>query len=367
MLKKVTTTRVFLILGLLGGYSLLIGCNGNANDIKEVNSDDFRKELAPTEVEIIRAVKKPFNYQIHSNGVVRPANETEIVFKTGGSVTEYYIREGKEVKKGQILAVISNVEQAMALSKAQIHLKESQLEFESQLLASGGRGDSTQMAEVRENLAYVSGLKAAELEYKQAQLLYNNTFIKAPISGILSNLQTVKGATVVKGDKLCKVYGSNNLLVQTEVLESVIGKVKIGQQVDINPLALDKTFKAVVQSINPWVNEHGTVSLTLEIRGSTGLMPGMHVAVIIKAPYNKNIIVPETALVIRSGKEVVFIEKDGLAKWHYVTTGLKSNNEVEVLTGLEEGDKVITTNNIYLAHDTPVKAQNTNNKKININ
>ena len=350
-----TVKRILPVLWSVSFYAILIGCSSDANNIKEANPDELRKEISPTEVETVRAVKKPFDYQIHSNGVVVASEEAEIIFRTGGVIEKLLVQEGKHVKKGQLLAVIDNNEQALALEKAKISLKERQLEFESQLLASGGRGDSAQMATVRDNIAYVSGLRAAELEYRQAEMLYNNTFIKAPITGQLSDVQVNKGATVANGDKLCAIFSVNNLLVQTEILESVVGRVEIGQQAVIQPLALDHVFDAAVQTINPRVDKNGTVRLGLKVSNSTGLLPGMHVAVTISAPYNKNIIVPESALVIRSGKEVVFVEEEGLAKWHYVTTGLKSNNEVEVLTGLEEGNKVIITNNIYLAHDTPVK------------
>lgn len=266
-----------------------------------------------------------------------------------------YVYEGMHINKGQLLVTINNKEQKLALEKAQINLKERQLEFESQILASGDRSDSAEVVQLRDNLAYVSGLRAAELEYKKAEILYDHTYIKSPITGQISDVQVKEGVTVVGGDKLCAISSVNNLLVQTEILESVVGRVEIGQQAVIQPLALDQNYKALVQTINPRVAKNGTVRLGLKISDSSGLLPGMHVAVTINAPYNKNIIVPVSALVIRSGKEVVFVEEEGLAKWHYVTTGLKNNNEVEILTGLKEGYKVITTNNIYLAHDTPVK------------
>ncbi len=334
---------------------LAAGCRTGANEVKEADPEELRQELAPTRVAVAMAVRKPFNYQVHANGVVAATTGAEVVVGASGIITNLGITPGQEVARGQVLATIDDTRQALALEKARISLRERQLEYESQLLAMGSRGGAAQQEELRDNLAYVSGLRAAELAYKQALADYGATRIKAPISGVVTDIAVTRGVTVNSGDKLCAIYHPGKMVVHTEVLESVIGKIKPGQQAVVQPLALDKEYRAVVHTINPRVNEHGTVALTLQVPGAAGLLPGMHVAVAISAPYNKNIIVPETALVIRSGKEVVFVATDGLAKWHYVTTGLKSNNEVEILTGLEEGDKAIITNNIYLAHDSPVE------------
>ncbi len=329
-------------------------CTSSTIESKEIDSKPLRKQNTATEVNVVKAEKKPFNYQIHSNGQVKSNKEAMLIFKVAGAIETLLVKDGDYVKKGQLLAKLNTQEHALALEKAQINLKEQQIKYQHQLLGISNKGDSAQVAMVKSNLSYTTGLRAAELAFKEAKVAFNNTSIRAPFNGVVSNVTFNKGTTIKQGDKLCEVSTLLDLWVQTEVLESVISKVKIDQKAIIKPMALAKTFTATMQTINPRVNKNGMVKLGLKIKNPKGLMPGMNVAVIINAPYNKNIIIPETALVIRSGKEVVFVAEDNLAKWKYVTTGLKSNNQVEVLTGLVEGDMVITTNNIYLAHDAPV-------------
>jgi len=71
------------------------------------------------------------------------------------------------------------------------------------------------------------------------------------------------------------------------------------------------------------------------------------------------IVVPKTAIVLRSGKQVMFTVKDNIAMWNYVTTGLENLTEYTLTnweaSGLQEGMRVITTGNVNLAHETPVK------------
>ena len=80
----------------------------------------------------------------------------------------------------------------------------------------------------------------------------------------------------------------------------------------------------------------------------------MHVQAIMSLPYDQHIVIPKEALVVRSGKFVVFTAKNKLAKWNYVTIGRENGKEIEILEGLQQGDSVIITNNLQLAHDATV-------------
>lgn len=63
--------------------------------------------------------------------------------------------------------------------------------------------------------------------------------------------------------------------------------------------------------------------------------------------------VPKTAVVLRNGRQVVFTEHDGYAHWNYVQT-IHENSDSYTVDGLKEGDRVIISGNINMAHETPV-------------
>jgi uncharacterized protein YaiI (UPF0178 family) len=75
---------------------------------------------------------------------------------------------------------------------------------------------------------------------------------------------------------------------------------------------------------------------------------------VIRSPQSENILVPREAIVMKSGKPVVFTYEDGIAKWNYVETGLDNGVDVEITSGLNDGSEVIITNNIQLAHEAQV-------------
>ena len=64
--------------------------------------------------------------------------------------------------------------------------------------------------------------------------------------------------------------------------------------------------------------------------------------------------VAKEAIVMKSGKPVVFTEENGLAKWNYVSTGRENGKEIEILSGIKAGQNVIVSNNLQLAHDAPI-------------
>ena len=329
---------------------LLSACNSEATDKEEANPDELRKQMPATEVQVAIASRKPFDYRIPARGKVVAGQQAELLFDAGGLLVALSVQDGDRVQKGQLLARLENTEQALALEKARVALKERQLEYESQLLGVSHRQDSA----LQENLAYVSGLQAARVAYRQAKAAYEKTLLRAPFAGIVTDIAVSAGARVKAGDKLGSLFNPATLLVETEVLEAAAHNLRPGLPARFTPLADNEPLAGKVALINPRVSKHGTIAVKIKITDSHHLLPGMNGQVEIIVPQNNHIIIPESALVIRSGKEVVFVVNQGLAKWHYVTTGLKSNRQVEVLEGLQEGDTVIVNNNIYLAHDTPV-------------
>ena len=98
------------------------------------------------------------------------------------------------------------------------------------------------------------------------------------------------------------------------------------------------------------------VSVRAQVDGSARLFDGMNVRVNVKRSVADQFVIPKTAVVLRSGKQVVFTLQDGKAMWNYVQTGLENMTEYTVSgDGMEEGVQVITSGNVNLAHETPVK------------
>jgi multidrug efflux pump subunit AcrA (membrane-fusion protein) len=152
--------------------------------------------------------------------------------------------------------------------------------------------------------------------------------------------------------------------VDFTVLESELPLLGKGDRVSITPYA-DAVHKydGQVSEINPLVDDNGMVKVKARINGNKLLFSGMNVRVSVRRAIGNQLVIPKTAVVMRSGKQVVFTLVDGKAQWNYVHTGLENadnyvvNKRVDdnAPDGLKEGDVVIVTGNVNLAHESPVK------------
>jgi membrane fusion protein, multidrug efflux system len=318
----------------------------------------FRGEVAATPVRIAKAEKRTFDYLINASGKIEAAEQVKIIAERPGYLIELTVKEGDFVEKGKILARLDQTESLLNLEKANIELKNAVATYRSEILSFESimnSGDEERIAQVQEQLKAKIGLFSAEIGVKEAQMDLDKTVIKSPISGRIADLKTKPGSLVKSGDEMLEVINTAALELKVKVLESDINLISLGQKAEILPVGGGEGISGSVRSINPKVDENGLVQVNILINGGKGLLPGMNARAIIRAPQNNSIVVPKEALVYRSQRPVVFtIEKDE-SKWNYVEVGKDNGKEVEILSGIESGMTVITSNNLQLAHQAPVQ------------
>lgn len=336
---------------------LILAC-GKQAEVTEQDPANLRGQVPPTEVKVTKAIKKPFEYLIKTSGKIEADKDLDIVIKVDGTINQLAMKNGDLVKSGQLLASLDNQRYKLDLDKAEIFLKEKKISYDDQLMGFKSQ-DETKLKVIQENIRFSSGLAAAENAYEQARYLYDNSQLKAPISGIVSNLNFKEGSSVKNGDVICNIYQPNNLVVSCDILESEAFMLANGQPASVQSLfEKDKIYNAKIKLINPRVDvKSGMLNVKISITSSAKLYPGMNVTVTIKIPSQNNIVLPKESVIVRSGKQVVFTEEGGLAKWNYVTTGRENGKEIEILDGLKENVNVIITNNLQLAHDAPVSLE----------
>ncbi|MFT6216580.1 MAG: RND family efflux transporter MFP subunit [Roseivirga sp.] len=330
---------------------LSLGCKQQKTVVEEPDLETLRKQVKPTEVEIGNAEYRPFEFLINATGTIESIYELKINFESSGYLQKLSIRNGQKVKKGQVIGLLENRNEKFALEKAQVAYEKAHLSYRSDSISRG----TDISKDVINTFELNSGLKDARINLREAEINLENTIIKAPTDGIIVDLEFKQGSLVSAGNTLCSIYDPNNLTLTAKVLETDYSFLNSGLLADIFPLSRrDKSFTANVMEINPRVDENGMIEVKLKIKDTEGLLPGMNATAVIRVPQTSNIIVPREALVIKSGKEVMFTFEGGLAKWKYVKIGLDNGVDVEVLEGIANGDKVILTNNIQLAHDAGV-------------
>jgi membrane fusion protein, multidrug efflux system len=334
---------------------LLLSCTRGADEQTDGRTQTISASSS-LEVKTVTAKALPFEYAISTTGKIRPRSDVQIHFKLAGIVASLAVKNGDQVAAGTILAQLDNRDQLFALRKAEVLLRERQIVYDDQIMSYSSSPDTLKFKNALENIRYTSGLAAAELLYQEAKFKLENTFIKATTRGIVSDL-TVGAGNSVKADQIfCSIYDPGELLVDCLVVET--DAIKLGEQTMGEVKSSEGVIApAVIVEINPRVDaKTNMVAVVLKLATGYRFLPGMSTYVLFKVPFEKSIVVPKAAVLVRSGKHVVFTEENGLAKWNYVKVGRDNGHEIEILDGLKEDQSVIISNNIQLAHDTPIRA-----------
>ncbi len=231
--------------------------------------------------------------------------------------------------------------------------EDTQKEYEMVLIESGEKKD--------EIMAAAKGLTQAEVNVKKAKMNLQKTKILAPFQGIICDIQVSPGEYVTSGRELFTLVDISRINVHARVLESEIGKMEVGREVDLRFSAYPgKVFKGKVKAISPIVNaEDKTCKVIIDVANlEEEIKPGMHAEVEIAAEiYENKLLIPQEAVLVRSGRKLVFVYDDGLAKWRYIETGLENEDYAEVLDNVKEGELVLVDGHFTLSHDARVKIE----------
>jgi RND family efflux transporter MFP subunit len=223
--------------------------------------------------------------------------------------------------------------------------------YESLLIESGTKQD--------EVMAASKGLTQAEIDAEIAQLELERTRIRAPFAGIISDIKVSPQENISAGRDLFTLVDISRIKVQAKVLESEIGKMKVGYEAALRFSAYPgKTFKGHVEAVSPLINpEDRTCAVHIAVDNpQEEIKPGMHAEVEIAADiYKDRLLVPQEAVLVRGGRKLVFTVEEGLAKWRYIEVGLENKDFAEVLDGVKEGEMVIVEGHFTLAHDARVQ------------
>jgi RND family efflux transporter MFP subunit len=241
-------------------------------------------------------------------------------------------------------------------------LAQANLEMQDVLIGQGYAPDNLNAvpADILELAKVKSGYERAKAQYEASQYDVEQATLTAPFDGVVANLFDKQYNMPKNGEPFCRVIRTSAMEVDFTVLESELPLIKVGDQVEVTPYAAAVgTRTGSISEINPLVDENGMVRVKAQVNGGDKLFDGMNVRISVKRSVPDQIVVPRTAIVLRSGKQVIFTVKDNIAMWNYVTTGLENLTEYTLVnweaSGLQEGMTVITTGNVNLAHETPVK------------
>ena len=196
---------------------------------------------------------------------------------------------------------------------------------------------------------------------KETKEIKNNITLYAQNSGTVLEKNVIEGQKIMAGEPLLKISNLSNLWLSADVYEYEISKIKLNSKAYINFNYLPgKTYEGNVSFIYPTIDPQSrTVKVRINVNNSKGeLKPSMFAKVTIESPaFKLTPVVPEQA-VIRGGKmDIVILDLgDGKFKPQEVKLGIYSDGYYQVLSGLQEGNKIVTSAQFMIDSESNLKA-----------
>ncbi|HEV2178572.1 MAG TPA: efflux RND transporter periplasmic adaptor subunit [Terriglobia bacterium] len=378
---------------LMGALLAMTGCShqgGGSADAAEVGK--------VVNVAVSKVVRADLSQGLRIAAEFRPFQEIDVHAKVAGYVEHIYVDVGDRVKAGQTLAILEvpelkdQLNQAAAsmrqreqeVEQAQHELKRAQADYtvahlsytrlegviktRPDLVAQQDVDDAQGKDEATEAqvAAANSGLAAAQDHLVEAtanrarvQALFDYTKITAPFDGVITWRYADTGAMLAAGTSseqqalpLVKLSENGLLRLDIPVPEADVPVVRLGKRVNVDVQALNKTFTGTVARFADKVDTATRTMMTeIDVPNSKlELIPGMYAYVDFPITERKNALaVPIQAVSREANKAVAYcVNRDNRIELRPVTVGIETRSQIEVRSGLSEGDRVVVGNTSQL-------------------
>lgn len=290
---------------------------------------------------------------IYRTGTLLPDEEVDLAFETSGKVVGIYFDEGTRVKKGKLLAKINDKPLQAQLLKLQAQRKlTGEREFRQRQLLDRD-------AISRESYDQVATeLQSLEADIMLIEARVAETELRAPFDGIVGLRMISEGAYTTTQTKIVRLVKVSPLKIEFSVPERYSGQIEPGFPIDFNIDGIDKTYNAKVYAIDPEVdiNTRTIVVRALYLNSNQELKPGRFASVkALLSEIENAVSIPTEALIPEMEGEKVYVYTNGRAKEVKVTTGLRTESHIQIVTGLNFGDTLLTTATLQLREGLPVQ------------
>lgn len=338
--------------------SLLYACSPRkgGNSEEEVRTAKQADEQ-PVGVQVMRLDYSGFNYELISNGTVAAMRKADLRFLSQENIQKIYVKNGERVAKGQQLAELNMFRLGHTLKLTENAYNRARLELQDVLIGQGySLKDSVSIpAEVLRIAKIRSGFIQEQSNLALARYNLEAATLYAPFDGVVANL-TAKEHNLPGSDFFCTIIDNRHPEIVFNVLEFELPLTRLNDKVLVSPFSLSTyVAEGKITEINPSIDKNGMVRVKASVNNKdNAFVEGMNVKVRIQRLLGEQLVIPKSALVLRTNRKVVFTLKNGRAQWNYVQTAQENSDSYVVTEGLTAGDSVICAGNINLAHESPV-------------
>ncbi len=385
---------------LLGGTLLLIG--GVWGILQFTRSHPSPEEGLPPAiaVETLTVHAQPMANTLQLSGTIRPVEQATLSTRVMGRITQLSLEAGDRFQKGEILARVDVMDMSAQTSQAEASLAQAQAEvarsqatlnqlqsqrleaqaalrlaqmnqtrmiqLQSEGAVSQSRLDeaNTALDEAKARVAQTeAGIRQAQAAIAQSRASVNRAesgvtsasasesygTILAPFDGVVVQKLAYEGEMASPGTALLKIENPNRLQLEISVPEENLRFVRIGQPVQVRIDAVSQTLNSRIEQIVPSADPNSRSFLVkIPLSTSGKLISGMFGRIALPlGDRQETILIPTNILIQRGQLQGVYVintnDTQSIAVLRWVKTGQQRDRQVEIVSGLMEGDRIVTT------------------------
>ena len=346
--------KVKIVLGLLLAVCVIIGYRIYSN----IQADRARaaKMSQSRSIAVVTAhpVRRTIVPQLHFSGSLDPEWQAQVAAKVDGRLEKVYVHEGDRVEKGQVLAILEQMDTDANLLSAKgsfldaqtsLRKAETDLARYEKLYATGAV--SQQVVDdyrfARDNAA--AKLEAAHGSLQGMESKAAGTVVTAPADGIVAKRYYQEGYYAKAGTPLFAIADISMLKTTIHIPEGQVTSVKVGNEADIAlPAYPGKKLVGKITRIAPVADLPAhTFAAEVSVDNSEGLLAGVYANVsLIGEPREQVLTIPMHAIVMRDDQQTVFVaDAQGVVQRRVLALGYSDDKVAEVLSGLDEKDTIV--------------------------
>ena len=290
---------------------------------------------------------------VYTTGSILANEEVEIRSEVSGKIVKILFNEGGYVKKGDLLVKINDADLQAQLRKAEskVKLVEDREARQKQLAQN-------QMISQEDYESTLNDLEASKAEYDLIKAQIDKTEIRAPFSGVIGLREVSEGSFVTTTTAIARLQNLLNLKVDFAIPQKYASLVKIGDEIVFRLSGSDYKYSAKIYAIEPKIDPS---TRTLKLRAICqsnykNLFPGAFANVEVNLKETEQaILIPTVAVVPELKGQSVYLFKSGMVSTQMVELGLREEKRVQIISGLAEGDTVITSGILQIRPGAKVK------------
>lgn len=348
-LKYIIYTLIVLGLAYLIYYRISANKKANESDLGKGGGQKGGAIL----VDGVVVKTQSFENALEITGSLEANEAVSLHGEVSGLVKGIYFKEGSNVKKGQLLVKINDLDIQAQLQEAltKQNLSVTNESRARQLLAKG----AISQEEYDVSLAELQSLKA-QAQLVRAQLA--KTAIVAPFNGRIGLRSISEGEYLTPATVIANLLSIDPIKVNFSVPEKYAGQIKINSSISFTKAGSKDVFTGKVFAIEPGINVETRTLHIKALASNTGgeLLPGSFAKIKLALnTLNDAILIPNEAIIPVENGKVVFITENGKAKQVEVEAGPRTDKDIVITSGLNIGDTVLTSGSMTLKPQSPVK------------